>query len=194
MCVAHIAFRMVGRSGTRLLCRALGVGGVALALTWAWVACGLTAEDGLRPAPNAIWSGAAPGATAGPMSGDCQEMRAKLRWQYESVRRCSNDAECNYIEGFFEVVPRSDVRRSITRMDCRLVTPLLVVANGAKLLTVMDGLEREAALEGQACAPTPDPIASDYPCDARRTFVSSLPPICAAGLCQLPAGEPPLAY
>jgi hypothetical protein len=133
-----------------------------------------------------------PSPTSGPRSAACGAARAQLRWRYELARQCAADTECHYVDGFFEVVSRDDIRRPITTSVCGGVTPLLMTANAERVRAQLADLESAARIQMEACAPLPDPFDDDYRCDRRTQAVPPSLPICYRGFCQLPSPSSPL--
>jgi hypothetical protein len=123
-------------------------------------------------------------------SGNCDAANSKLRWLYETARRCSRDEDCNYVDGFYNVIPRDSRDSFVTTIECGVSTPFLIVANGARVAQASADLDQQASTQSRACAPNAAE-ASDYgtDCRAKGGFTSELPPVCNAGVCQARRGE-----
>lgn len=121
----------------------------------------------------------------GPLSPDCDAMNAKLRWDYELVRRCERDTDCFYVEGFFTLIERDGFSHTLTKSVCGGVTPYLMAANGARLGAMLQTMLRDARLQAEACAPDPDPTEVEFPCDRVTRIVVSGQPRCLRGSCSV---------
>jgi hypothetical protein len=126
----------------------------------------------------------------GVRSAACDASSAQLRWDYETVRGCERDEECNYVDGFYSLVPRQDLSHPITVFACQVSTPFLIVANGTAFQQQIAKLTDDQEHQEKACLdPASLPSTGDDQCNSKGGFVSSHPPICRAGTCQAVRGE-----
>jgi hypothetical protein len=125
----------------------------------------------------------------GILSSECEQATAQLRWDYDTVRRCESDSECNYVDGFYAVIPRGESSRAVTAHVCQMSVPFLVVANGVRVGEQRQKLLNEAVLQANACADANTiTLPGDEPCTARSEFTPSAPPVCRNGSCQAARG------
>ncbi|MCM2279925.1 MAG: hypothetical protein NDJ89_17765 [Oligoflexia bacterium] len=132
------------------------------------VGCGSGTEENASP-------GAQPGT-----SGSCQELTEGLRQEYARLRACARDEECNFIEGFYRVIPRDDRDGVVRVFDCKEVSPLLGVANGAAVEAGRSSLLALREAQARACARPPDAFV----CQAFSDIPRSPPPRCRDGRCE----------
>lgn len=153
------------------------------------VGCGKDDAVGAPP-PTA---GEVGGPESGPRSGACETMTAKLQWQYEAARACTQDDQCNYIDEFLEVIRRDESDRTVTVLECGGRTPFLMYANGARLARERAALLDAQRQQAKACAdPVPEDFAPPVPedtCQARVDFTADTPPICRDGRCKAVRGD-----
>lgn len=150
---------------------ALFAGAVLVALSLS--GCG---DDGRISAPSPQ-GGGVPG-TADP----CDAATLALRGLYEELQGCVLSEDCQYVDGFFELVPRSETDREITVFDCHEPTPFLVVANGSLVQQRLTELEQGKAAQNAACARGEDVVV----CEGFSTRLTTPSPICEAGRCVAP--------
>lgn len=125
----------------------------------------------------------------GVRSAACDTSSAQLRWDYETVRGCTRDEECNYVDGFYSIVPRQETTREVTVFACQVSTPFLVVANGAALQQQLSKVTADQERQEKACLdPANPPSTGDDLCNSKGGFVSAYPPVCRAGVCQAVRG------
>jgi hypothetical protein len=120
-----------------------------------------------------------PNVDAGGQDLSCDQLEDRLLSEYRRLRQCSTDDECNYIERFYEVIPRSVTDRQVTQFDCASDSPFLIVANGNFVENNRGALTSLQQAQARACAPAPGTIR----CQAFSEFPSSPPPRCVSGVC-----------
>ncbi|MCM2324049.1 MAG: hypothetical protein NDJ90_12385 [Oligoflexia bacterium] len=118
-----------------------------------------------------------PGTTPASL---CEERTQALEREYDRLRSCDSDDQCNYIEGFYAVVPREETGKMIRVFDCKEVRPFLGVANGEEVTRGLEPLEILAEEQAQACARPP----GTFICQAFSEVPSSPPPVCREGRCE----------
>lgn len=152
--------------------------GTGVFVLLALASCG----DERAAVPSPAGEGAHPGA---PGSVDpCDAATLSLRALYDTLRQCSASEACQYVDGFYDLVPRTDLDREITEFDCHEPTPFLGVANGSRVQERMTDLQNMKEAQNAACRPpNPDDIVF---CEGFRTRLSAPPPVCEAGKCVAP--------
>lgn len=144
------------------------------------------AGDSIPKRPPAADAGAGAGST--PDDGDagvagspeCVNHTQRLEALYEEVSVCTEDADCNYVQDFYEVVPRWDRDEFITTFDCHVVTPFLPVANGRLVQDRIKELTEQAEVQKEACRLPDDAVT----CEAFGGYNSSPPATCQRGRCE----------
>jgi hypothetical protein len=174
-------------SETRLSMAALS------ALGCVWVSllaagCG-SAEDSVSSANREAAARVSTSPGAGARSGNCDAMSSKLRWDYESVQTCARNEDCNYVDGFYAIVPREATDRKVTTVACGIRSPFLIVANGRLLQQSMDNILKDLQLQAGACASPDAPRPENDTCSAQAGFTSSTPPVCLEGVCKSVRGS-----
>jgi hypothetical protein len=117
-------------------------------------------------------------------------MNSKLRWEYEAVRKCSRDEDCNYVDGFYDMIERDRLDLPVTTVACGVRVPYLIVANGRALQAQLAALKADLDRMAMACAdPEEPPPAAEGECQVRGGFLPKASPVCQQGSCQPVRGD-----
>lgn len=116
----------------------------------------------------------------------CEETTGELHAFHAQVQGCETDADCNYVEGFYDVIGRADTASFVRTFDCNEISPLLVVANGREVARNEHELSQLQREQEEACRPSGEVSF----CQAFDGFETRVPPVCRSGRCSLPQPSP----
>lgn len=109
----------------------------------------------------------------------CDAATTALRHAYASVRRCSQDTDCVYVDESFEEVKASDFR-FLSTGDCTGVRPL-VVGNAQRIVAERVLLQESRERAIVSCKKR----SATSACTGFAEFVPTRPgPVCRAGACK----------
>ena len=120
-----------------------------------------------------------------PISNQCEIATSKLQGLYQELQGCTLDADCNYVDDFYEVLARSNTDSFVKTFDCRSISPFMVTGNGSWIESNMERLKAAQASQLSACRS----VGHVQSCSRVQGFYAKTPPVCRAGICQKTALE-----